>query len=100
MGGVIEKIKPVKFDWNKNNVNKNWEKHRVDYRECEEIFLKGQLKILYDIKHSQKEKRYIAFGQTNKDRRLYIVFTIRNKNIRVISARDQSRRERNFYEKS
>lgn len=91
--------RPIEFDWNKGNVNKNWKKHQVDFRECEQIFFNKPLKTLYDTKHSQKENRFIAFGKTNKDRKLYVVFNIRNKKIRVISARNQSRKERRFYEK-
>jgi len=46
------------------------------------------------------EKRYLALGSTNSGRCLTIVFTIRKKNlIRVISARDMSRKERKAYEK-
>ena len=28
----------VGFDWDKANILKNWEKHRVSHIECEEIF--------------------------------------------------------------
>ena len=99
MAKAINNLKPIKFDWNKANINKNWKKHQVDFRECEEVFLNKSIKILYDIKHSQKENRFIALGISNKNRRLYVVFTMRGKKIRVISARDMSRKERKFYEK-
>ncbi|MBW1785753.1 MAG: BrnT family toxin [Deltaproteobacteria bacterium] len=39
-----------------------------------------------------------AFGRTDTGRRLTIIFTIRNDRIRIISARDMSRKERGFYE--
>lgn len=94
----ISKLKPVEFEWDKGNKDKNWQKHKVDYKECEQIFLNKGLKILYDIKHSQKEDRFIVLGVTNKDRKLIISFTIRDKRIRVASARDQSRKERRLYE--
>lgn len=90
---------PISFDWDKANINKNWEKHKVNYKEAEEIFVNKPLKILRDIKHSQREERFIAFGITNKNRKLYIVFTIREETIRIISARDQSKKEGKFYEK-
>lgn len=94
----INKLKPIKFDWNKGNIDKNLEKHKVNFRECEEIFFNKPLKTFYDIKHSQKENRFIALGITDKGRKLYIAFTIRNKKIRVISTRDMSRKERKLYE--
>lgn len=95
----MDKIKPLAFDWDGGNKHKNWEKHKVDYKECEEVFLNRPLKTYYDVRHSQVEERMVAFGITNKSRPLYIVFTVRNKKIRVISARDMSRKERRFYEK-
>jgi len=36
-------------------------------------------------------------GRTNDDRYLFVVFTIRNNKIRVISARDMNRKERRVY---
>lgn len=46
------------------------------------------------------EERYYSLGQTNAGRRLFVVFTLRGTLIRVISARDMSRRERKVYEGS
>lgn len=87
------------FEWDKGNVDKNLIKHKVTFKEIEEVFVNKPLKTLEDVRHSQKENRFIAFGITNKKRKLYLVFTIRKANIRVISARDQSKKERGFYEK-
>lgn len=53
-----------------------------------------------DVKHSTEENRYYALGESDGGRRLFIVFTIREEGIRVISARDMSRKERNRYESS
>lgn len=98
MADVRRKLKPLRFDWDKNNKDKNWQKHKVDFKEGEEVFLNKPLKTFYDVKHSQKEDRFITLGVTNKERKLIITFTIRGKKIRIISARDQSRKERRFYE--
>lgn len=95
----LRKIKPLRFDWNEGNKFKNWEKHKVDFRECEEVFFNEPLKIYQDIKHSQIENRYIALGISNEQRKLFLVFTVKNKKIRVISARDQNRKDRRIYEK-
>ena len=95
---MIRKPKPLKFDWDKGNKDKNWQKHRVGWKECEEIFLNGRLKIFPDKGHSQKEKRFLAYGKTNKGRKLAMVFTLRRKKIRIISARYQNKKERSVYE--
>lgn len=90
---------PISFDWDKGNIDKNLERHNVEDKEAEEPFLKRFLYTFEDQKHSAKEKRYGLFGQTNRGRRLSIVFTIRKGKIRIITARDMSRRERRSYKK-
>lgn len=50
-----------------------------------------------DAKHSEEEDRYFAFGHTNGNRLLTIVFTIREKKIRIISAREMNKKERAVY---
>lgn len=92
-------MQPQGFDWDKSNRYKNWEKHKVDFRECEEVFFNKPLKITYDRRHSQDELRFAALGQTNRSRKLLIIFTIRKNKIRIISARSQSKKERRTYEK-
>lgn len=90
--------KPVSFTWDSGNIEKNWVKHAVHHREAEEIFFNKPLLILSDTPHSNTEKRYFAYGITNNRRKLVIVFTIRKNSIRVISARDQNKKERKKYE--
>jgi len=88
------------FDWDEGNRDKNFLKHSVSNVECEQIFFNEPLIILDDLRHSTMELRYSAFGRTDEDRRLVIVFTMRGRLIRIISARDMNRREKRFYEKS
>lgn len=87
------------FDWNEGNIDKNLVKHSVTNKEAEEIFRNRPLKLFKDIKHSQKEQRFVALGLTNTQRKLNIVFTIREIKIRVISARNMSKKEKELYEK-
>lgn len=91
--------KPVVFDWDEGNIDKNWIKHKVHFREAEEIFFNKPLKIFPDTKHSITEKRFQALGVTNNKRKLSIFFAIRYKKIRIISARDQNKKERTKYAK-
>lgn len=95
---VAKGAKAVEFEWDEYNKNKNWDKHRVDFKECEEIFTNRPLKTYKDIKHSQREDRFVALGITNKGGKLYLVFTIRKSKIRIISARNMNRKERSLYE--
>jgi uncharacterized DUF497 family protein len=86
------------FEWDEGNLLKNWEKHRVSASECEQVFFNRPLVTLPDRAHSQVEPRFYALGQTDAARYLFIVFTVRNDLIRVISARDMRRRERKVFE--
>ena len=90
----------IGFEWDISNQDKNWKKHSVTKWECEQLFFNSPLLLYADIQHSQKENRMYALGQTDEGRRLFIAFTIRNKLIRVISARTMSRKERGIYEKT
>ena len=90
-------MKVKEFDWDKGNVDKNLVKHKVDFREAEEIFFNKPVKYYIDKLHSQIEVRYTALGKTNKKRKLIISYTIRKNKIRIISARDQSKKERKIY---
>ena len=85
------------FEWDEGNFTKNWEKHGISYLECEQIFFNQPLITHHDEKHSTNEPQYYALGQTDAFRKLFIVFTIRNNLVRVISARDMNRRERKEY---
>jgi len=85
------------FDWDKGNVPKNWLKHDVTPFECEQIFFNHPLIVAQDEPHSNKKMRSYALGQTDLGRRLFVAFTVRKSLIRIISARDMSRREREVY---
>jgi uncharacterized protein len=86
------------FEWDAGNAEKNWQKHRVSTVDCEQVFFNQPLLAGADVPHSQREPRFFLLGQTDAGRRLFVVFTIRGTLIRVISARDISRRERKAYE--
>jgi uncharacterized protein len=88
----------VGFDWDEGNKQKNRAKHQVDFRECEEVFFDQPLLINEDTKHSSQEKRFYVLGRSDIGRTLFLVFMLRNNKIRVISARDQSMKERKMYE--
>ena len=93
-------LKTTGFEWDKNNIGKNQQKHDVYYTECEEVFFNQPLLLYLDSKHSKQEKRYYVLGKTSLDRKLFAVFTIKNNKIRIISARDMGRKERKIYEET
>ena len=82
----------IGFEWGKGNIDKNWISHQVINSEAEEIFFNKPL-VVTITQSIAVEPRYIAFGITDNGRKLIVVYTIRNKNIRVISTRDMSKKE-------
>ena len=88
------------FEWDEHNSGKIQVTHRVSPRECEEVLFNLPLVVTEDVKHSTAEQRYHALGLTSSGRPLFVVFTLRGKRIRVISARDMHRKERRFYQSS
>lgn len=86
------------FQWDAGNREKNWQTHQVSAGECEQVFFNQPLVVAEDVKHSQDELRFYALGRTDGERRLFVVFTLRGTLIRIISARDMSRKERAVYE--
>lgn len=86
------------FQWDQGNKDKNWLKHHVTFTEAEQVFFNQPLIIQTDHKHTKIERRLLIAGQTNHGRHLTIILTIRKNHIRIISARDMSKKERNAYE--
>ena len=92
----------VGFEWDAGNSRKNEVKHSVMPSEAEEVFFNNPLLISSDDQHSESERRYLALGKTNQARALTVIFTLRQDGslIRIISARDQHRKERHLYEQA
>lgn len=90
---------PIEFERDKGNTDKNFLKHNVTTKEAEEPFADKSVEVFEDVKHSGSEKRFVACGRTKLNRKLTIIFTLKGQKIRVISARDQSKKERKMYGK-
>ena len=88
----------IGFEWDTNNKTKNDKKHNVLWWECEQVFFNQPLLLFEDTRHSISEQRFYVLGQTNSHRKLFIVFTIRKKRIRIISAREMHKKEKSIYE--
>ncbi|HHD75456.1 MAG TPA: BrnT family toxin [Campylobacterales bacterium] len=86
------------FDWDDGNVYKNEKKHGLHYKIIEEVFFNEPLLIVEDFSHSLDECRCVAYGRDNKNSKIMVVFTVRENYIRVISARNMTKKERSFYE--
>jgi len=91
-------MRPLAFDWDQWNVQKNESKHGVSRLEAESAFHDPAYKLFADQKHStSREKRYILYGKSLENRVLMIGFTMRRGRVRIITARAASRKERVIY---
>jgi len=97
---MLDLDRVVGFEWDQGNARKN-ERHGVSQSEAEQVFFDAKLFVAADASHSMEESRYHALGATFGGRLLHVTFTLRvdMTRIRVISARDMHRKERNIYER-
>lgn len=86
------------FEWDLKKAKTNLQKHGVAFEEAATAF-KDPLSITIDDPlHSSYEKRLVLIGMSYNNRMLVVVHTERKDNIRIISARKASKKERNYYE--
>ena len=90
---------PLTFEWDSRKARSNLAKHGVGFQEASTIFGDPLSLTIPDPEHSLSEERYITVGRAFSGKLLVVVHTERGDNIRIISARRASRRERKFYEK-
>lgn len=88
------------FEWDPEKAVANVEKHGVSFEEAVTVFQDPLAKVHADPDHSQAERREILIGHSALNRLLLVAFTDRQGKIRLISAREVTRRERRDYEES
>ena len=85
------------FEWDEGNSEKNRIRQNVMHGECEQVFFNEPIMVFSDIKHSLEESRWFLLGKTDAEKFLFVIFTVRSKMIRIISARDMNKKEREVY---
>ena len=88
----------MEFEWDKNKAASNLSKHGVSFDEARTAFDDPLYIDFYDPDHSYDEHRYIIIGQSMQNSLLVISYTERGNVIRLISARQATRKERETYE--
>jgi hypothetical protein len=88
------------FEWDPNKAKENLEIHGVSFDEAGTAFRDTLSLAIYDPLHSEEEDRFVLLGNSYKDRLLVVVHTVRGDNIRLISARKASKKERKQYEEN
>ena len=88
----------MEFEWDPAKARDNETKHNVTFREATEVFADPLSSTALDPDHSREEERFVIFGKTLANRHLVVAFTERGGRLRIISAREMTRRERQAYE--
>ena len=78
------------FEWDEEKNRINLEKHGIDFETAMLVFNDLQRIEIYDVEHSTNEDRYNTIGMVHDV--LFVVYTERNENIRLISARLATKR--------
>ena len=88
----------LNFEWDEEKANENSKKYKVTFEEARTIFNDPFSITISDPQHSIYEYRFIDIGYSSKERLLVMVYTERGSNIRIISCRKATKKERRFYE--
>lgn len=88
----------MEFEWDIFKEQKNYQKHRVLFKESVETFFDPNGFELNDDKHSLKEIRHYWIGKTKSDRILTTRFTRRGSVIRIIGSAEWRKFKRYYNE--
>jgi len=88
----------LKFEWEPRKAKINLKKHGVSFAEASTAFEDVLSLTIDDPLHSSDEERLVLIGMSFKNRLTIVVHTERGDNIRIISARKATKKERKYYE--
>ena len=88
----------MEFEWDEDKAAANLSKHGVSFDEAKAVFDDPLYVDFFDPDHSYDEERYIIMGQSRERRLLIVSYMEREHLIRLISAREATRGEREAYE--
>lgn len=88
----------LEFEWDAAKAASNLAKHGVSFPEAGTVFADPLSVTVPDPRHSHGEARFAIFGVSSRGRVLAVLHTERGGRVRLISAREATRRERAAYE--
>ncbi len=90
-------IEEVDVDWDPAKATSNRRKHGVDFADAA-LALEDELALTVLDPDSSDEDRFVTLGMDPTGKVLVVVFTIRGDRVRLISAREATKREQREYE--
>ena len=91
-------VMPLEFEWDPDKAARNIRKHKVSFNEAATVFGDPLSLTFFDPDHSIEENRYLTIGTSRLGRLLIVAHADQGDGIRIISARQATRRERESYE--
>jgi uncharacterized protein len=88
----------MKFEWDPRKAAANFRKHRVSFEEASQAFEDDLSATFPDPDHSLGETRLITYGLGFGGKLLVVSHTETGGTIRIVSAREATRKERKRYE--
>ena len=88
----------MEFEWDDAKAETNERKHGVSFSEAMTVFADELAITGFDPRHSVDEDRYLTMGMSTTGHLLVVSHTDRGDAVRIISAREATRRERKDYE--
>ncbi len=85
------------FEWDINKAAENLDKHGIDFADTLTVFEDHNAITIDDPYYN--EERYITIGMGAYGSILIVVYTWQGSNIRIISARKATKKERKYYER-
>ncbi len=89
----------MRFDWDKNKAASNLAKHEVSFEEAATVFGDPLSDTFDDPDHSAEDLRFLIIGHFEKGKLLLVSHTDNGETVRIISAREPTRGEREKYER-
>jgi uncharacterized DUF497 family protein len=83
-------------EWDRDKAAENLKKHGVDFADAESALEDEMALTIPDS--GGPEERFVTLGTDALGRLLVVIYTWRDEDIRIISARKASRKERSQYE--
>ena len=91
----------MEFEWDPSKAITNEKKHGINFSEATTVFGDPLELTISDPVHSSGEYRFLSIGKSTAGNLLVVSYTERQKNrVRIISARNATRKEQKYYEKN
>ncbi|WP_439239716.1 BrnT family toxin [Lonepinella sp. BR2919] len=87
------------FEWDRNKAEINELKHNVSFNEAITVFYDDDALLIPDPEHSFFEERFLLLGLSLHNNTLVVVHCERDENIRIISARHATKKEKEQYQR-